>query len=218
MPKGIYIRSEENCKNISLSKIGSTPWNKGLKSVQVAWNKGKTMSEESRLRLSHSRIGKKYPHLKGWVNKISGKNHPMFGKHHSDETKKKISLIHKGKKISEETKLKISEANKGINNWNWKGGISSENEKIRHSLESKLWKDSVKNRDGNLCSKCGEGSVKYLTVHHILNFSSHIELRFAIDNGITFCIPCHKEFHRKYGTKNNSREQVLEFIKTINKI
>lgn len=35
------------------------------------------------------------------------------GKHHSEETKKKISDSEKGKKLSEETKRKMSEANKG---------------------------------------------------------------------------------------------------------
>ena len=43
-----------------------------------------------------------------------GKNNGMFGKHHSEETKKKWSLIRKGKKISEEQKQKISKANKGL--------------------------------------------------------------------------------------------------------
>ena len=35
------------------------------------------------------------------------------GKHHSDETKKKLSAAHKGKHLSDETKLKISNAIKG---------------------------------------------------------------------------------------------------------
>ena len=42
--------------------------------------------------------------------------------HITEEGKKKISLIHKGKKLSKETKHKISEAHKGEKNYNWKGG------------------------------------------------------------------------------------------------
>lgn len=38
---------------------------------------------------------------------------PMCGKHHSEETKKKISEANKGHKVSNETKKKISEGNKG---------------------------------------------------------------------------------------------------------
>ena len=84
---------------------------------------------------------------------------------------------------------------------------------IRGSLEYKLWQDSVLNRDNNTCQKCGYNFVSKLVAHHILNFSKWVELRFAIDNGITLCRNCHKEFHLKYKKTNNSREQVLEFIK-----
>ena len=38
----------------------------------------------------------------------SGEKNPMFGKHHSEETKKKISNAKKGKHRSEETKKKLS--------------------------------------------------------------------------------------------------------------
>ena len=59
---------------------------------------------------------------------MEGKNHPFYGKHHSeeakqkiskamknmsDETKKKMSKSHKGKTLSEETKIKL----KGKNTW-----------------------------------------------------------------------------------------------------
>lgn len=40
-------------------------------------------------------------------------NHPMYGKHHSEEAKQKISQAIKGKHRSEETKQKISQALKG---------------------------------------------------------------------------------------------------------
>lgn len=59
-----------------------------------------------------------------WNEKIhqanSGKNNPMFGKHHSEETRNKIrqSLLGRisptlGKHYSEETRIKISLVNKG---------------------------------------------------------------------------------------------------------
>ena len=41
-----------------------------------------------------------------------GKNNPMYGKHHSENVKKKISEAHKGKILSEEHKKKIGEAQK----------------------------------------------------------------------------------------------------------
>lgn len=45
--------------------------------------------------------------------KYTGEKNPMYGKHHSEEAKKKNAYSHKGKHLSEETKNKISEANKG---------------------------------------------------------------------------------------------------------
>lgn len=44
---------------------------------------------------------------------LRGKDNSMYGKKHSEETRKKMSEAHKGKKHSEEEKRKISEGNKG---------------------------------------------------------------------------------------------------------
>ena len=74
-----------------------------------------------------------------------------------------------------------------------------------------LWRNAVYARDGYTCQKTGIKGGK-LTVHHILNFSSHKELRFAINNGITLLVQEHKNFHKKYGIKNNTREQLSEFL------
>ena len=43
-----------------------------------------------------------------------GENNPMYGKHHSDEAKKKLREANKGKKLSEETRKKMSEAKKNM--------------------------------------------------------------------------------------------------------
>ena len=70
---------------------------------------GCVASEETRRKMSQNHYD------------CSGKNHPMFGKHHTEESKKKMSNSHKGqispnkgKPMSEEQKKKLSEANKNI--------------------------------------------------------------------------------------------------------
>jgi hypothetical protein len=107
----------------------------------------------------------------------------------------------------------------GENNWNWKGGITPkyvlERNKLKLSIEYKLWRKSVFTRDKYVCQKCkiksGMGKAIILHPHHIKNWSSCEELRTLLENGITFCQQCHREFHQIYGIKNNNLEQVKEF-------
>lgn len=138
----------------------------------------------------------------------------------SEETKRKMSEVHKGKRASVETKIKRSESLKKTyrtgGHPNWKGGINPVNDTIRKSLEYKLWHKACLERDDFTCQKTGQRGGK-LRVHHINNFADFPELRFAIDNGITLSLEAHKEFHKKYGFKNNTREQLEEFL-TRNKL
>ncbi|PHL10690.1 NUMOD3 domain-containing DNA-binding protein [Enterococcus faecium] len=63
-----------------------------------------------------------------YAKKFRGKNNPNYGKNHkgnpnfkwTDERKKKMSELNKGKILSEETKLKISESKKGTQSHNSK--------------------------------------------------------------------------------------------------
>lgn len=124
----------------------------------------------------------------------------------------------KGKKFSKTHKENLSKSNKGKSrgkgekNPNWKGGITPENVKIRTSIETRLWREAVFARDSWTCQKTKIRGGK-LHPHHIQNFAQYPELRFAIDNGITLSEKAHKEFHKKYGRKNNTLEQLNEFLK-----
>ncbi len=114
-----------------------------------------------------------------------------------------------GKKFSKEINLK--KGRRGELNASWKGGVTSENELIRKSVEYILWRKSVLERDNFTDQKTGQRGGK-LVVHHINNFAEKKELRLAIDNGITLSVESHREFHRRYGIKNNTREQLIEFL------
>ena len=179
-------------------------------------NKPHTEEAKKKMREAHSRywLGKKRPDISR-ANK---------GKILSEETKRKISRAGKGRKAwnkgkkyhlnykeTEEHRRKISESKKGSKAYQWKGGISKINKRIRAGIEFRLWREAVFARDNWICQKYGVKGGR-LQPHHIKNFAQYPELRFAIDNGITFLEKAHKEFHKKYGYKNNTKEQLIEFL------
>jgi hypothetical protein len=110
-----------------------------------------------------------------------------------------------------EVRKKISEAMKGAKNPKWKGGITYQNDILRKISKGKLWRKAVFQRDNFTCQKCGQSGGR-LVAHHIFNFADFPEYRYLVENGITLCKKCHNEFHKKYGFKNNTREQLKEFL------
>ncbi len=79
---------------------------------------------------------------------------------------------------------------RGNQHWNWQGGITTESKLQRHSVQYKLWRESVFTRDNFTCVFCSKRGG-YLEADHIKPFAHYPELRFAIDNGRTLCRPCH---------------------------
>ncbi len=155
-----------------------------------------------------------YKHSEETKRKMSltGFHFGMKGKHQTNEAKEKIRNFQKGRKKSDKTRKKIGEAQKREKSWRWKGGIETENKRIRQGIEFRLWREAVFARDNWTCQKYGIRGIE-LHPHHIQNFAEYPELRFAIDNGITLSKKAHDEFHKKYGQRNNTKEQLEEFLK-----
>jgi len=165
--------------------------------------KGKYHTEKSRKKMSDA-VKKAYQ--EGRCNP----SHPCAwkGKHLPLETRKKMSKIAK--------KMGRRPTGKGEKHWNWKGGISPILRRLRRTIKFKEWREAVFARDNWICQKCGvrsgNGKIIYLHPHHIKSFAKYPELRFIIDNGITFCKECHQEFHKIYGRKDNTGEQTKKFL------
>ena len=105
----------------------------------------------------------------------------------------------------------------GEGNPMWKGGITPETQKLRHSKEYINWRKSVFERDNYTCQCCGDSKGGNLQAHHILSFSEHEDLRLDVSNGITICsihhdFRYHDSFHHMYGTRNNTLEQLQEYF------
>lgn len=148
---------------------------------------GKHLTEDTRLKISKS--------LKG---------RPL-----SEATKEKMSKIRKGrpqpwlvgKRASIETRKKMSDKHRGENHWNWQGGKTKEQERIRKGLAYKLWREAVLKRDKWKCLECGrvqgwdKSIKKKITLHadHIEMFSVAIEKRLEVSNGRTLCEDCHRK-------------------------
>lgn len=194
-------------------------------------NKGKIRSEETRNKIRLAKLGNKNSlgakRNKEWKQRMSKL---QKGKKHSEETKRKISLNRKGKGIGKsnsswkggitqlkylsrlrrgslELANKLSHIHRGEKNHSWKGGITPINKKIRRSLEYRLWREAVFKRDNYTCIWCelrsGKGRTVILHADHIKPFSLFPELRFAIDNGRTLCVDCHKKTDTYAGKLKN---------------
>lgn len=173
--------------------------------AQVAWNKGKSLSESHRMALSASHKGQ-IPWQKG--KPLSAKQREALalanlGKKHSEETRHKRSLSLRGKRLGPCSNF-------------WKGGINPLRTIIRDLAEAIEWRKSVFERDNYTCQNCGIRGT-YLEAHHLKTFeqiyreflatfkylspvndkyrlvelSRKYEEFWRVSNGQTLCSECH---------------------------
>lgn len=86
-----------------------------------------------------------------------------------------------------------------------------ERETQRKAPEYAKWRTEVFIRDEYTCAICGQhrGSLQ---AHHLDGFHWCEEGRYDLNNGVTLCNPCHKDFHKAYGKINNTRAQFNEWL------
>lgn len=137
--------------------------------VMPQWHRDKISKTRIRLNIEPGNKGKKYP-------QFSGVNNPAF---------------------RPEVRAKIAMSKMGDKNPNWRGGVSTENAKLRASSKFREWRIKVFTRDNYTCIFCGRrnGNGENVVLHadHIKQFAFYPELRFEISNGRTLCRECHRE-------------------------
>ena len=109
--KEMFVKEQEWLNLVKLEELGKRYYNLSINLEHWSMNSDRRSIVQ---KISSSRKGK-----------TSGENHHMFGKHHSEETKLKMSQAKKGKHTpwttgpqSEEHIKKLSEAGKGKIPWN----------------------------------------------------------------------------------------------------
>jgi len=173
-------------EKISLAKMGkghSLETKKKISNWMRENNPMKRPEVAAKVSKKIASLGENHP-MRRSENKRFGKDHPSYGKHHSVETKNKMSEAMKGRHYSEEHRRKISQAKKGNQNPNWNSGSSF----LPYSLEwTRELRQFIKDRDNNECQNpyC-DCKTKGLTVHHI-DYNKQNCSQF---NLITLCRSC----------------------------
>ena len=172
--------SKEHIKKLKNSHKGqhNSP-NTKFKTGDIPWNFGISPSDETKQRISKSVIAKN----------MKGENHPMYGKHHIDESKKKMS-----------------KANSGENHPQWQGGISFEpycskfNEKFKEFVREQF------DRKCFICNKSEAENKQKLSVHHT-NYNKNCLCDESECRFIPLCISCHSK-------TNSNREYWEEYLQS----
>lgn len=171
--------------------------------------KGHIISDETKAKISKTLSGRKWAkkereaHMRAVTPEFRKRQgdflRPMRGSRGykwSEEQKEKLSKALKGNIIKKSTRRLISEKLKGKNHYNWKGGVTPENQIIRRSLKYRKWRTAVFKRDKYTCTLCGDKG--YVQAHHRKPFSEYPELRFDVNNGQTLCKKCHADVDKHY--------------------
>lgn len=88
--------------------------------------------------------------------------------------------------------------NKGNKHWNWKGGVSFENNnEFYWRKEWKEVRDKCYERDNYTCQICRRRGL-YFNAHHIMPRRDFPELELELSNLLTICISCHLKIEREY--------------------
>lgn len=192
---------------------------KGIKGFQkgyTPWNKDKTLSEETKQKMSKSHSGKTF--TEEHKRKIG---EAQRGKIVSLESRKKMSRSQKESIIGKINRAKLAESRRGKpsimygeKNPMWKGGTTPLIRRIRKCLQYNNWRYEGFKRDDFTCSICLRKGVALHFDHYPKSFSQvfyenniktfeqalNCDDFWDIKNGRTLCVDCHRKTDN-YGTR-----------------
>lgn len=129
-----------------------------------------------------------------------GKKRTVENKNAISKTLKLKGIIppsRKGSHLTLVQRRKISDAQKGNKHYNWRGGITGCQRTIRRSMEYRLWREAVFERDDYTCQRCSARGC-YIEANHVLPFAFFADIRFEVLNGETLCKNCHNKTKISY--------------------
>lgn len=102
-----------------------------------------------------------------------------------------------------------TENKSGKNSQFFDESLTEEERNARNQKNYKKWVKVVKKRDDKKCELCNSNSK--IAAHHFYSFREYESIRFDVDNGITLCQECHRDFHDQYGYNNNNIDQFIDY-------
>lgn len=136
-----------------------------------------------------------------------GAPNPFLGRHHSPETRAKMSAHAKATgRVPYDPKIgSYMKGRKGPDTPSWRGGITPQRQAVMASLPWKRAVVKVWRRDKATCQRCGKLKKDHRSlpfdIHHIKSFQFK-HLRCRVSNLVLLCEPCHYWIHSKKNTTN----------------
>lgn len=212
-------RIRKNGEEISKAVKGRPSWKKGLtmetdSRIKSGWMKGLTKETDERVRRH--------------AESITGDKHPMYGKHFSEDHRKKIGIkmqehwddpefrakmkkIHESEEFRAKSRFIITPEFRakmtGEKNGNWRGGISFEpyDPEFNNSL-----REQIRRRDDNMCQFPSCDSTRRLSARLLVHHIDYDKKNNAPSNLITLC-------RSHNGVVNGNREHWSMYFQNLQK-
>jgi hypothetical protein len=213
----IRMQSKEERDKYSIANIGK------LQTKEHTQKRIVSMKKNNLERKKEGKLKKRWKLSVATRKKMSaakiGLNHPLYGKHHSLDTIKKMSETNKLVMSLDSVREKISNSLKGINCYLWKGGISY----LPYCFKfNKRRRKAVRIFFGYFCICCGKhvteniirrfGQVEH-SVHHV-DHDKEQGCNGKPFNLVPLCAECHsKESHHEQEYKDYINKTLEEGFK-----